>query len=61
MTQVYVRTCQECGAKHIEKHEPKNKENGKCLKCHSIALDYGSWKEWDSTTLSIVMEAKALQ
>ncbi len=45
----FIRTCQECGHKQKAKPPNPNKEltdsyrNSKCKKCHSEALDYGSF------------------
>ena len=41
--QMYVRTCQECGTKHVMRFPSSKKAfEAKCRKCKSAALDFGS-------------------
>lgn len=51
MSELFIRTCQECGHKQVARH-PKTYPNDiwrniKCKNCHSNALDYGKYVNLD--------------
>lgn len=54
MSDIWIRTCQECGYKQTAQRPNPNQEltdsyrNSKCRRCKSEALDYGREKnpEW---------------